>query len=472
MGYNAIYRKYRPKTFADVVGQEQVVTILKNQLKNNQLSHAYIFTGTRGTGKTTVAKIFAKAVNCISPKDYSPCNSCDCCSDTNSMSVVEFDAASNNSVEQIKEIIGNIHLMPTKGKYRVYIIDEVHMLSKSAFNAFLKTLEEPPEHAIFILATTEIHQIPATILSRCMRLDFNLVPKEIIAGRIKYILDDLKVKYEKEAIDVLAEIGQGSVRDALSVTDTCLSYLDNHLTYNGVLQCIGASNPNEIIDIVENVLKGNMGEALSDCNQLLVSGKNPTIISREISTVLRNAIFLKVSDNANIYLNLPKSIVEKVKHITRDVPVNQLRLCMEEFVDLEGRMRYSTQQKMLLESKIILCSSPLHELEALVQKKKIEESNTKLDHSLIYRKMSDKSQALAGIFIQFEMRVENDKIILSGEDANLLELFKSNGGVKIINNILNKKKIKLNVELEHVTSIENKNIGKFIELFGDTLKVY
>ena len=248
--------------------------------------------------------------------------------------------------------------------------------------------------------------------------------------------------------------------------------MDNYLTYNGVLKCIGASNPNEIIDIVENMLKGNMGEALSDCNQLLISGKNPSIISREISTVLRNAIFLKASDNANIYLNLPKSILERVKQITRDIPVNQLRLCMEEFVELEGRMRYSTQQKMLLESKIILCSSPLHELEALVQKKKIEELNTKLDHSLIYRKMSDESPALAGIFIQFEMRVENDKIILSSEDANLLDLFKTKGGVKIINNILNEKKVKLNVELEHVASIENKNIRKFIELFGDTLKVY
>lgn len=247
MAYTSLYRKYRPDTFDKVIGQDHIVRTLKNQIAHGNVGHAYIFTGTRGTGKTSVAKIFARAVNCLSPlADGSPCGKCENCVELASNSnfdILEIDAASNNSVDQIRELTDKIGFPPTVGKYKVYIVDEVHMLSKAAFNALLKTLEEPPSHAIFILATTEIHQIPATILSRCLRFDFRLVPNGVIAKRIRFIFDDIGVKYENEAVDLIASAGAGSVRDALSVADMCVSYCDSNVTYNGVLEVLGAADP-------------------------------------------------------------------------------------------------------------------------------------------------------------------------------------------------------------------------------------
>ena len=249
MAYTSLYRKYRPDTFDKVIGQDHIVRTLKNQIAHGNVGHAYIFTGTRGTGKTSVAKIFARAVNCLSPlADGSPCGKCENCVELASNSnfdILEIDAASNNSVDQIRELTDKIGFPPTVGKYKVYIVDEVHMLSKAAFNALLKTLEEPPSHAIFILATTEIHQIPATILSRCLRFDFRLVPNGVIAKRIRFIFDDIGVKYENEAVDLIASAGAGSVRDALSVADMCVSYCDSNVTYNGVCLLYTSPSPRD-----------------------------------------------------------------------------------------------------------------------------------------------------------------------------------------------------------------------------------
>lgn len=471
--YNAIYRQYRPSDFDNVVGQERVVTILKNQLKNDQVGHAYIFTGSRGTGKTTVAKIFAKAVNCEHLKGYSPCNKCQTCTDESLMSVVEFDAASNNSVDQIKEIISKVHLVPTKGKYRVYIIDEVHMLSKSAFNALLKTLEEPPKHVIFILATTEIHQIPATILSRCMRLDFSLVPKDVIAERIRYILKDLKVKFEDEAIELLAELGQGSVRDALSVTDTCLSYLDNNLTYEGVLKCVGASNPNEIISIVNNILSNKTGDALMELNKLISVGKNPNLLAKDISEVFRNCIFMKTSPAANQYLKLPKSIADKIVEMSKPYTIKHLNLCMDVFTDLEGKMRYSTQQKMLLESKIVLCSSPLQELEAMVQKKNIEDKivGNKLSEATLFEYLQKLDPVILGLYMSFNVVIDDVYVNLITEDDVDIREFSKLGGITLIENILKEHNIVRQVRCQLRTKKVNKTQDYLYELFGKTLTV-
>ena len=256
MAYTSLYRKYRPDTFDKVIGQDHIVRTLKNQIARDNIGHAYIFTGTRGTGKTSVAKIFARAVNCLSPVNGSPCGKCECClalAESGNFDVLEIDAASNNSVDQIRDLTDKINFPPTIGKYKVYIVDEVHMLSKAAFNALLKTLEEPPSHAIFILATTEIHQIPATILSRCLRFDFRLVPNAVTAKRIRDIFDEIGVKYEREAVELIASAGAGSVRDALSVADTCVSYCEGNVTYGGVLEVLGASDPQKLRELASAI---------------------------------------------------------------------------------------------------------------------------------------------------------------------------------------------------------------------------
>ena len=239
MAYQALYRKFRPSGFKGLVGQDHIVRTLTNQIETGRVGHAYLFCGTRGTGKTSTAKIFAKAINCLSPVDGSPCGTCEVCkalSDPSSLDILEMDAASNNKVENVREIREKIQYPPVSGKYKVYIIDEVHMLTTEAFNALLKTLEEPPKHAVFILATTESHKLPATILSRCMRFDFRLVPTKEIARLVASIYDEVGKEYDKDAVMAIARSGNGSVRDALSIADICVSYRDSKLTYNDVLE--------------------------------------------------------------------------------------------------------------------------------------------------------------------------------------------------------------------------------------------
>ncbi|NLO10556.1 MAG: DNA polymerase III subunit gamma/tau, partial [Clostridiales bacterium] len=243
MSYMALYRKFRPDSFKDVKGQDHIVTTLKNQIKSGRIGHAYLFTGTRGTGKTTVAKLLAKTVNCENPKEGDPCNECSMCKGImsgTSMNVIEIDAASNNGVENVREIVEEVRYSPTEGKYKVYIIDEVHMLSTGAFNALLKTIEEPPSYVIFILATTEVHKIPVTILSRCQRYDFKRITIDNIADRLRELMDEEKLDVEDKALRYIARMADGSLRDALSLLDQCISfYLGETLTYDNVLDVLG-----------------------------------------------------------------------------------------------------------------------------------------------------------------------------------------------------------------------------------------
>ncbi|MDE6967815.1 MAG: DNA polymerase III subunit gamma/tau, partial [Clostridia bacterium] len=281
MAYVSIYRKYRPYNFDNVVGQEHIVRILRNQIKTDTIGHAYLFTGTRGTGKTSVAKIFARSVNCPNHNDGGACGECAVCKEmanSSNLDIVEIDAASNNGVDEIRELRESVKYPPTIGRFKVYIIDEVHMLSIGAFNALLKTLEEPPAHVIFILATTEVHKLPQTILSRCLRFDFRLVPTISIANRIKYIFDDMGIICTEDACLAIAEAGDGSVRDALSIADMCVSYGEGKVDYNVVLDVLGQSNPNIIIDIVECTLKGDVGTALSLIDGIANFGKSMSVL--------------------------------------------------------------------------------------------------------------------------------------------------------------------------------------------------
>ena len=255
--HKALYRAYRPQNFEDVVGQQHIIRTLKNQIENNNVGHAYLFAGTRGTGKTSTAKIFARAVNCVQSKDQEPCNECEVCKDIindNIMDVVEIDAASNNSVDDIRELRESVKYSPTKAKYKVYIIDEVHMLSQGAFNALLKTLEEPPSYIIFILATTEPHKIPATILSRCQRFDFKRVTVNDMSERMKKICNEENIEVEDKALNLIARNAQGALRDALSILDQCISFGGNKIEYKDVVELLGTVNIEQLFEMSQFII--------------------------------------------------------------------------------------------------------------------------------------------------------------------------------------------------------------------------
>lgn len=357
MAYTSLYRKYRPDTFDKVIGQDHIVRTLKNQISNDSVGHAYIFTGTRGTGKTSVAKIFARAVNCLSPKDGSPCGACENCKELASngnFDILEIDAASNNSVDQIRELTDKINFPPTIGRYKVYIVDEVHMLSKAAFNALLKTLEEPPSHAIFILATTEIHQIPATILSRCLRFDFRLVPNAVIAERIRFIFDDIGVKYENAAVDLIANSGAGSVRDALSIADMCVSYCNGNVTYGGVLEVLGAADPKKLQELAQSIADGDTDGALRQVSAFCDLGKSIPILAQDIATLFRNVLYIKNCSSAKDLLSLPESVYDDLKVMADKYSTEKCMSIMRAMSKLEGEFRYSAQHRILFESAVVL----------------------------------------------------------------------------------------------------------------------
>lgn len=356
MAYTSLYRKYRPDTFDKVIGQDCIVRTLKNQILSDSVGHAYIFTGTRGTGKTSVAKIFARAVNCLHPVDGSPCGKCENCvelASSNNFDILELDAASNNSVEQIREITDKIGFPPTVGRYKVYIVDEVHMLSTAAFNALLKTLEEPPQHAIFILATTEIHKIPATILSRCLRFDFKLVPQAVIAERIKFIFDDIGVKYENEAVGLIAASGAGSVRDALSLADMCVSYCNGNVTYGGVLEVLGASDPKKLRELAVCIAEGDVDGALVRVSELCDLGKSVSMLAKDLAELFRNVLYIKNCTQANKLLNLPEEIYAGLKTLADKYSSARCLSIMKLMSKLEGELRYTSQHRVLFEGAVV-----------------------------------------------------------------------------------------------------------------------
>lgn len=306
MGYIALYRKYRPNTFEEIIGQENVTRILRNQIKNGKISHAYLFSGTRGTGKTSAAKVFARAINCLNPKDGEPCNECEVCKgilNGNITDVIEMDAASNNSVENIRQIRQEVVYATVDVKYRVYIIDEVHMLTTSAFNALLKTLEEPPENVVFILATTEQHKIPVTILSRCLKFDFNRLTEEDLYSRIKYVLDCENIKYEDEACRYIAILADGAARDALSILDRCISETDDVLKYEDVQNIVGAIDKNIINSVVESILNYDYINAISSIDEVIKKGKDLRQFTFELTTEFLNRL-IKEKENTQRYVNI------------------------------------------------------------------------------------------------------------------------------------------------------------------------
>ena len=383
MAYTALYRKFRPNEFEDVKGQEHIVTTLKNQIKADRIGHAYLFCGTRGTGKTTVAKIFAKAVNCEHPVDGSPCGECASCraiAAGSSMNVIEIDAASNNGVDNIREIREEVNYSPTEGRYKVYIIDEVHMLSIGAFNALLKTLEEPPSYVIFILATTEAHKIPITILSRCQRYDFRRISIDTIAARLKHLMEREQVEVEEKAIRYVAKAADGSMRDALSLLDQCIAfYLGQKLTYDHVLEVLGAVDTEIFSALLRKVLDKNITGAIALLEELVIQGRELGQFVIDFTWYLRNLLLVQSADDMEDVLDISSENLKLLKEEAKMVRPEVLMRFIHVFSQLSNQIKYSSQKRILIEIAIIkLCRPAMdQDLDSLLQRiddleKKIE----------------------------------------------------------------------------------------------------
>ena len=336
--HKALYRIYRPTSFIDIVGQEQIISILKNQIKEGSVSHAYLFSGGRGTGKTSTAKVFAKAVNCIDPVDQEPCHKCSVCVQGD-MDIIEIDAASNNSVDNIRELRENVVYTPSYGKYKVYIIDEVHMLSQGAFNALLKTLEEPPSHVIFILATTEPQKIPATVLSRCQRFDFRMIK----------ILDELGLTYEEEAIELIAQKSDGGMRDALSLLDQAIAYKE--LTYKNVVHVIGELDYREFHGFVKGIKEKTTVSLLENLQKIEVQGKDLKVFTRDFISYTRDMMVCK--SGASQLLSHSGDEIEALEESSALVDMDFIINLIETLSDLEVKIKYATKPKILIEACFI-----------------------------------------------------------------------------------------------------------------------
>ena len=362
MSYMALYRKWRPDTFEEVKGQDYVVTTLKNQIINNRIGHAFLFCGTRGTGKTSIAKLFAKAVNCEHPINGSPCNECAACraiADGSSMNVIEIDAASNNGVDNIRQIREEVQYSPSEGKYKVYIIDEVHMLTQGAFNALLKTLEEPPAYVIFILATTESHKIPITISSRCQKYEFRRISVETISDRLMELLGREQIEAEKKAVDYIAKAADGSMRDALSILDQCIAFnIGKELTYENVLDTIGAVDIDVFARLLDCVIKLDVVGAIDLVDEVVWQGRELSRFVSEFTWFLRNVLLVKVSPEADQKLDMSAENLERLRQLAAQIDTDALIRYINIFSDTSANIKYAVQKRIVLELAVIKLCKP------------------------------------------------------------------------------------------------------------------
>ena len=407
MSYTALYRKWRPAAFTDVKGQDHIVQTLKNQIEAERIGHAYLFCGTRGTGKTSIAKIFARAVNCEHSVDGSPCNVCELCqgiAQGSSMNVVEIDAASNNGVENIREIRDQVQYPPTEGKYRVYIIDEVHMLSTGAFNALLKTLEEPPSYVIFILATTEVNKIPITVLSRCQRYDFKRISAETLCARLKELTEAEGIEAEERALAYVAKAADGSMRDALSLLDQCVAFhYGDCLTYDNVLEVLGAVDSSVFSGLLRAILAKDTAFCIGRLEEMVIQGRELGQFVTDFIWYLRNLLVLKTAGDAENMLEMSEDNLRQLREDAEMIDEDTLMRFIRVFSDLSSQLRYASQKRVLIEMALIRLTKPQmeHNLDSILQRigeleERMEEGNAAMSPEVIRSLAAQLGQTIPG----------------------------------------------------------------------------
>ena len=356
MAYTALYREWRPRTFYDVVGQEHITTTLKNQILNNRIAHAYLFCGTRGTGKTSTAKVFAKALNCLNLKDGEPCNECEMCTKINeglAIDVTELDAASNNGVDKIRDIIDDVKYPPQEARYKVYIMDEVHMLSAGAVNAFLKTLEEPPNNVIFILATTDPQKLPITILSRCQRFDFKRINNSDITARLRKIVNDQNVLADERSLNLIARVSDGAMRDSLSILDQAISMGNGNVDYNTVVSMLGLVTNDNLFNLVNAVIQKSVEKSIEIIEDVIYSGKDIYLFIKDLIAHYRNLLMVKVTNNPEEVLDMSEENIALIKEQGARLRAEEIMRCIRILQEAENNAKLSKQARLYCELAVI-----------------------------------------------------------------------------------------------------------------------
>lgn len=356
MAYTALYREWRPRTFYDVVGQEHITTTLKNQILNNRIAHAYLFCGTRGTGKTSTAKVFAKALNCLNLKDGEPCNECEMCKKINeglAIDVTELDAASNNGVDKIRDIIDDVKYPPQEARYKVYIMDEVHMLSAGAVNAFLKTLEEPPNNVIFILATTDPQKLPITILSRCQRFDFKRINNSDITARLRKIVNDQNVLADERSLNLIARVSDGAMRDSLSILDQAISMGNGNVDYNTVVSMLGLVTNEHLFNLVNAIILRSVEKSIEIIEDVIYSGKDIYLFIKDLIAHYRNLLMVKVTNNPEEVLDMSEENIALIKEQGARLRAEEIMRCIRILQEAENNAKLSKQARLYCELAVI-----------------------------------------------------------------------------------------------------------------------
>ena len=465
MEYTALYRKFRPLTFSEIVGQEAITKTLRNQIISGRVGHAYLFSGGRGTGKTTSAKILARAVNCLNPKEGEPCNECEICKAILSGSltdVVEMDAASNNSVEDIRSIREEVNFLPTVTKYRVYIIDEVHMLSIGAFNALLKTLEEPPAHVKFILATTEPQRLPATILSRCQRFDFKRIPNNDIIKRLEIICNQSKIVISKEAMQIIAALSEGAMRDAISILERCVQDGDNQITADKIKDLVGIPQMTHIYKLAKAILEYNVEQAIEAMNNVLTEGKELNNLIWETIKYIKDILLYKTGVQPELYSEEEK---EQMKEIAQKASKERLLKLIYLFSELENDMKWSSQKNILFQVGIIKACKTKEDNEIEEIEKRLSNIEKTINNGVQNKPEKKEIKTINEIKKQHDNSKPEQKS--KGKYVSywetVLDRLKENGKVMLYTNLINSRAIELN---DLVLGIEFKN---GLTAFGKTV---